>query len=64
MCKHSNRTYAKTIFKATMVHDRDPTKNCVNTLIERMPKTIFKASYGVEKTAQSLFNTPKTITKV
>ena len=38
-----------------VVHNRDPTKNCVNTLIERTPKTIFKASYGVEKTAQILF---------
>ena len=38
-----------------VVHNRDPTKNCENTLIERTPKTIFKASFGVEKTS---FNTP------
>ena len=38
-----------------VVHNRDPTKICVNTLIERTPKTILKASYAVEKTAQILF---------
>ena len=47
-----------------VVHNRDPTKNCVNTLIERTPKTIFKASYGVEKLPRSSFNTPKAITEV
>ena len=47
-----------------VVHNRDPTKNCENTLIERTPKYIFKASFGLKKWPESLFNTPKTTTKV
>ena len=35
-----------------------------NTLIECMPKTIFKASLGFEKPAKTYFDVPKTITKV
>ena len=35
-----------------------------NTLIERMPKTIFKAFLGFEKPAKACFDAPKTITKV
>ena len=40
-------------------------KNCENTPIERTPKTILTASFGLQKNhPDSLFNTPKTITKV
>ena len=31
-----------------MVHNRDPTKNCENTLIECTPKTMFKASFSLK----------------
>ena len=47
-----------------VVHNRDPTKNCENTLLERTPNTIFTASFGLKKCPKSLLNTPKTITKV
>ena len=47
-----------------VVHNRDPTKICENTLIERMTKTIFKASLGLQKAARTSFDAPKTITKV
>ena len=47
-----------------VVHNRDPTKNCENTLLERTPKAIFTASFALKKCPESLFNTPKTITKV
>ena len=39
-------------------------KNCENTLIQRMTKTILKASFVWEKTPTPCFNTPKTIDKV
>ena len=35
--------YMVDIMNQVVVHNRDPTKNCENTLIERTPKTIFKA---------------------
>ena len=47
-----------------MVHNRDPTKNCENILIEHTPKTFFKASFGLKKLSISLFSTPKTIIKI
>ena len=47
-----------------MVHNRDPTKNCENTLIERTPKTILKASLGLQKVAKASFDVTEAITKV
>ena len=32
-----------------VVHNRDTTKNCENTLIERTPKTILTTSFGLKK---------------
>ena len=31
-----------------VVHNKDPMKNCENTPIERTPKTIYKASFGLK----------------
>ena len=45
-------------------HEQDPTKILKNNLIERTPKTIFKAFIGFEKPAKACFDAPKTITKV
>ena len=45
-------------------HEPQHNKTCENTLIERTPKTIFKASFGLKKLPRSSFNAPKTIIEV
>jgi len=47
-----------------VVHNKDTTKNCENTLIERTPKTILKASLRWEKVAKASFDVTEAITKV
>ena len=45
-----------------VVHNRDPTKNYVNTLIEHTPKPSLKLPMLLKKMPRSSINTPNTIT--